>query len=256
MFHDPNVSPASAARIAELNARYTDCAPHVILEHVLTNDAVGPVAVVSSFGAEAIVLLHMVSIIDCAVPILFIDTEMLFDETVAYQRQVADYLGLRDVRVIRAERARVNAHDADGRLHKTDPNACCALRKTEPLQNTLTPFAAWVTGRKRFQGAARAALEIFDADDAGRIKVNPLAHWSAHQVQQYMTTHRLPRHPLAAKGYVSVGCAPCTTPVGAGESPRAGRWRGTAKDKCGIHIVNGRIVPKTTAHVTLNDSKV
>jgi phosphoadenosine phosphosulfate reductase len=119
------------------------------------------------------------------------------------------------------------------------------LRKTEPLERALKPFDAWITGRKRFQSGQRAALEFFEADTAtGRIKINPLAHWAPEDVAQYMEENRLPRHPLVARGFPSIGCAPCTSPVNPGEDPRAGRWRGTTKDECGIHFENGRVVRK------------
>ncbi len=107
----------------------------------------------------------------------------------------------------------------------------------------LDGFAAWITGRKRFQGGQRTAMEFFEADDFGRIKVNPLAHWAPEDVRDYILNNRLPRHPLIANGFPSIGCAPCTSRVAPGEDPRAGRWRGRAKLECGIHYVNGRAVP-------------
>ncbi len=234
--------PSVAARVAALNARYRHHSAISVLEHALTDSDTGSVAMVSSFGAESVALLHMVALVDRATPVLFIDTEMLFPETLAYQREVADTLGLRDLRVIRASRTRMAARDPEGLLHQSDPDACCALRKTEPLEHALAPFDAWITGRKRFQSGSRAALEFFEAEGAERIKINPLAHWAREDVAEYMVNNRLPRHPLVARGYPSIGCAPCTTPVAAGEDPRAGRWRGSGKEECGIHFVDGRIV--------------
>jgi phosphoadenosine phosphosulfate reductase len=234
--------PSVAARVATLNARYRHHSAISVLDHALTDSDTGSVAMVSSFGAESVALLHMVALVDRATPVLFIDTEMLFPETLAYQREVADTLGLRDLRVIRASRTRMAARDPEGLLHQSDPDACCALRKTEPLEHALAPFDAWITGRKRFQSGRRAALEFFEAEGADRIKINPLAHWAREDVAEYMVNNRLPRHPLVARGYPSIGCAPCTTPVAAGEDPRAGRWRGSAKEECGIHFVDGRIV--------------
>ncbi|MHA7888872.1 MULTISPECIES: phosphoadenylyl-sulfate reductase [Roseicyclus] len=239
---DPRPFPSVAARVAALNARYRHHSAISVLEHALTDSDTGRVAMVSSFGAESVALLHMVALVDRATPVLFIDTEMLFPETLAYQREVADWLGLRDLRVIRASRTRMAARDPEGLLHQSDPDACCALRKTEPLEHALAPFDAWITGRKRFQSGSRAALEFFEAEGADRIKINPLAHWAREDVADYMVNNRLPRHPLVAKGYPSIGCAPCTTPVAAGEDPRAGRWRGSEKEECGIHFVDGRMV--------------
>ncbi len=242
MPHDVVPFPPVAARVAALNARYKHHSATRVLEHALADADTGRIALVSSFGAESVVLLHMVARIDRATPVLFVDTEMLFDETLTYQRDVADALGLRDLRIVRASRTRLAAHDPEGVLNQTDPDACCTLRKTEPLQHALAPFDAWITGRKRFQSGTRAALEFFEAEGRDRIKVNPLAHWAPQDVQDYMVNNRLPRHPLVAKGYPSIGCAPCTTPVAEGEDPRAGRWRAQDKEECGIHFENGRIV--------------
>lgn len=238
----PQPFPPVSARVDALNARYAHHSAIAVLEHAMTDSDTGRVALVTSFGAESVVLLHMVSLIDRATPVLFVDTEMLFEETLAYQREVADMLGLRDVRMIRASRTRLAARDPSRQLHRTDPDACCHLRKTEPLLHALAPFDAWVTGRKRFQGTTRATLDFFEPEGTDRIKVNPLAHWTPKNVQDYMANNGLPRHPLVAKGYPSIGCAPCTTPVAEGEDPRAGRWRGTQKEECGIHFVDGRIV--------------
>lgn len=239
---DPRPFGTVATRVAALNARYRHHAAIAVLEHALADHDTGRVAMVSSFGAESVVLLHMVALIDRSTPVLFLDTEMLFAETLAYQRDVADHLNLGDLRVIRASRTKIAAHDPEGRLHRDDPDACCNLRKTEPLSHALAPFDAWITGRKRFQSGSRAALAFFEAEGDARIKINPLAHWTREDVADYMVNNRLPRHPLVAKGYASIGCAPCTTPVAPGEDPRAGRWRGAAKEECGIHFVDGRAV--------------
>jgi len=239
---DARPFPSVAARVAALNARYRHHSAISVLEHALGDSDAGRVAMVSSFGAESVALLHMVALVDRATPVLFIDTEMLFPETLAYQRELAEMLGLRDVRVIRASRTRMAARDPEGLLHRENPDACCALRKTEPLEHALAPFDAWITGRKRFQSGSRAALEFFEAEGAARIKINPLAHWTRQDIADYMVNNRLPRHPLVARGYASIGCAPCTTPVATGEDARAGRWRGSDKEECGIHVVDGRIV--------------
>ena len=231
-----------AGRAADLNARYRHHAASAVLRHALSDVQVGRIALVSSFGAESVVLLHMLAMIDRTVPVLFIDTQLLFPETLEYQRQVAERLQLTDLRIVHAAAGEVAAQDPDGQLHRHDPDACCALRKTLPLEQALSGFDAWITGRKRFQATTRAALEFFEADVDGRLKVNPLAHWDKADVQDYMINNRLPRHPLVARGYPSIGCMPCTSPVKAGEDERAGRWRGTQKEECGIHFVNGKMV--------------
>ena len=218
-------------------------------------------ALVSSFGAESVALLHLASMVQRDLPVLFIDTEMLFAETLVYQQELSERLGLRNVSIIRAsDPART---DPDGTLHQRNPDACCALRKTVPLQQALTGFDGWITGRKRFHGGARMSLPVFEFA-SGRYKVNPLANWTPDDVEllikqrnlprhplvaqgypsiaDYIDENRLPRHPMVAKGYPSIGCAPCTSPVKPGEDPRAGRWRDIEKDECGIHFVDGKMI--------------
>lgn len=240
-------TPEELARISALNHRYRHHAAFQVLEDALKDPEVGKIALVSSFGAESVVLLHMVSVINPATPVLFIDTEMLFAETLAYQSEVAEKLGLTDVRRIHPAHADLLREDPEGYLHLADPDTCCDLRKTKPLERALNDFDGWITGRKRFQGATRAALDFFEEDGAGRIKVNPLAHWTKDDVREYMLNNRLPKHPLVAQGYPSIGCLPCTTPVKPGEDERAGRWRGTGKVECGIHIADGQIVREGAA---------
>lgn len=224
-----------------LNARYEGWSAEAILRDAILGGDVGPIALASSFGAESVVLLHMVAEIDRDVPVLFGQTQMLFQETLDYQRDVAAQLGLRDVRDVRPVPAVLAAQDPDTLLHQTDPDGCCALRKSAPMQSALAPFDAWITGRKRHQSATRAALKIVEVDAVGRLKINPLADWTAAELNAYRIAHRLPAHPLVNKGFTSIGCAPCTTPVAPGEHPRAGRWRGQTKTECGIHVVDGKI---------------
>ena len=230
-----------AERVADLNARYRHHGATAVLERAMTDPQVGRIALVSSFGAESVVLLHLVSVIDRTTPVLFIDTEMLFAQTIAYQAEVAGKLGLTITRIT-ADRAKLAFEDPDNTLHQFNTDACCALRKTDPLERALSGYDAWITGRKRYQGATRAAVEFFETEADIRIKVNPLAHWDRADLEEYMVNNRLPRHPLVATGYPSIGCAPCTSPVKPGEDPRAGRWRNSEKVECGIHFINGRAV--------------
>lgn len=225
-----------------LNQSYANHSAFAVMSRALDDPAVGPVTLVSSFGAESVVLLHMLSVMDRTKPVLFLETGMLFPETLTYQREVADKLGLTDVRVIRPDSNDLFAMDPDGDLNERDADACCAIRKTKPLELALQDFDAWITGRKRFQGGQRTELQFFEAE-AGKLKINPLAHWTPEDIRDYMDNNNLPRHPLVAQGYPSIGCAPCTSKVAPGEDPRAGRWRGREKTECGIHFVNGRIVP-------------
>lgn len=238
----PRPQPDAASRVAPepaaaeaLNAALGDLPAEDVLRVVLTDVFPGRIALVSSFGAESAVLLHLASRIDPAVPVVFVDTGRLFPETLAYRDTLIARLGLTDVRMVGPDAATMEAADPYGALFSIDPDRCCHLRKVEPLAGALTPFAAWITGRKRFQASTRTALPVFEAD-ATHVKVSPLATWGAGELVAYLREHDLPRHPLVAKGYPSIGCAPCTSPVAPGEDPRAGRWRGQEKTECGIHV--------------------
>ena len=221
-----------------LNARF-EGDPKGALAHAI-GGALGPVALVSSFGAESAVLLHMAAGIDRSLPVIFLDTQLLFPETLAYHENLVALLGLTDVRRIHPDRTEAFLQDPDLALHAADPDACCALRKARPLAHALTGFDGWITGRKRFQSGSRAGLSIFERDaDSGRVKINPLAGSKAADLAGYMDRHALPRHPLIARGYPSIGCAPCTSAIRPGEAERAGRWRGQAKTECGIHLRGG-----------------
>jgi len=232
-------------RVAALNARYRHHSATSVLAHALNDPAAGHLALVSSFGAESVVLLHMVAVSRPATPVIFLDTEMLFAETLVYQQELAERLGLRDLRIIRPDAGELAQQDPDSTLHRRNPDACCALRKTAPLHGALAGFDGWITGRKRYQSDTRTTLNFFEVEEAaGRIKVNPLAHWARDDVRTYMEENRLPRHPLVDRGYPSIGCMPCTTPVQPDEDPRAGRWRNSQKTECGIHIKDGRVIRK------------
>ena len=210
-------------------------------------DYKGRVALVSSFGAESSVLLHMVARIDPATPVIFLDTGKLFGETLDYRNSLVELLGLSDVRTFHPAPSDLAATDPDGTLNTRDTDACCHIRKTLPLEQALKDFDAVLSGRKRFHGGERAVLNHVSAAD-GRLKVEPLASFSAFDLKNYMTAHDLPAHPLVGRGYRSIGCEPCTMQGGTDENPRAGRWAGTAKTECGIHwTANGRPIRVTTA---------
>ncbi len=155
-------------------------------------DHPGRIAVVSAFGAESAVLLALVAELDAAVPVLFLHTHKHFPETLAYRRRLATNLGLQDVRDIQPDAASLAARDPPGALHAFDADACCALRKVEPLDRALAPFDAWVTGRRRHQAATRAALATTE-HDAGRLKINPLAAWTSAMVEAEMQRRGLSR---------------------------------------------------------------
>jgi phosphoadenosine phosphosulfate reductase len=206
-----------------------------LLRQAITQDFPGQIALVSSFGADAAVLLHLVANIDPATPVIFINTGKLFGETLRYRDQLAARLGLTDVRVIGPTALDENATDPDGILWASDPDRCCHIRKVLPLQRVLGSFSAWINGRKRFQAASRDTLTAVEIAD-GKTKFNPLFDWSASDIDAYFDRHDLPRHPLVEDGYLSIGCMPCSDRVAPGEDARAGRWRGQAKVECGIHL--------------------
>ncbi|MDX1541547.1 MAG: phosphoadenylyl-sulfate reductase, partial [Geminicoccaceae bacterium] len=212
-------------RSVQLSRRYEELSAFALLAQLTERDFAGRLALVSSFGTDSAILLHMISRIDPALPVLFLETGMLFEATLDYQRDLCERLGLFDVRLIRPLEQDLERADPDGRLHRHAPDSCCYVRKTLPLEQALEPFGAWITGRKRFQSATRADLPLFEEDGGGRIKVNPLAGWIRDELATYMRRHDLPAHPLMAEGYRSIGCAPCTTRVAPGEDERAGRWR-------------------------------
>lgn len=195
----------------------------------------GRIALVSSFGTESAVLLHMVAEVDRTIPVIFLDTGKLFAETLRYRETLADWLGLRDLRTAHPDPTRLTRVDPRGDLWRDDPDLCCSRRKVEPLEAALAGFDAWITGRKQFQGGERGAIEAIEHEPGGRVKLNPLAGWSAADVLAHFERHDLPRHPLTARGFRSIGCAPCTRAVRPDESPRAGRWAGRMKTECGIH---------------------
>lgn len=231
-----DVRPAfTAIDAAAMEARFAGVPAPAMLAALLTGELAGSTAAVSSFGAESAVLLHMVASIDRDVPVVFTNTQKMFGETLAYRDELAERLGLTDLRVYRPDPRLLRLRDEKGLRWSYDPDGCCDLRKVEPLRRALVPFRAWISGRKGFQAGTRIAMPRFEADE-GRLKINPLADWSKVELDAYFTAHDLPHHPLEAAGYPSIGCAPCTSRVRPGEDPRAGRWRGWDKVECGIHV--------------------
>lgn len=231
---NPGRPDDDAAEAERLEARYGHLPAAEVV--ALARDLFpGDVAAVSSFGADSAVLLHIVAEIDRTLPVLFLDTGKHFEETLGYRDALVADFGLTDLRVVRPEDAALERLDPQGVLHRTDTDACCDVRKVEPMARGVAPFRAWFTGRKRFQAATRAALPVFEAVGP-RIRINPLARWTTADQADYMRRHALRENPLVAYGYLSIGCFPCTQPVKPGEDARSGRWAGQAKVECGIHL--------------------
>ena len=233
-------SLALDVRARRLAMRFSDLEARNILHHAITVEFPGRIALVSSFGAESAALLDLVAEIDPATPVIFLETGKHFAQTISYRKKMVDRLGFSDVRDISPSVEATGTNDPDGDLWKLDADACCTLRKVEPLSGALAGFDAWITGRKQFHGGGRLQLPAFEAA-AAHIKVNPLIRWSNDDIAAYAEAHDLPAHPLVAQGYPSIGCWPCTHPVAAGGDIRAGRWRGAAKTECGIHGIQSEI---------------
>ncbi|HUZ92219.1 MAG TPA: phosphoadenylyl-sulfate reductase [Methylocella sp.] len=226
----------AAEKSARLDAEFAETDTPDVMRAAIKDLFPGRIALVSSFGADSAVLLHMAAQIDTATPVLFIDTRILFEETLAYRDKLVAHLGLTNVIALTRKPALLAEEDQENFLWASNPDRCCEIRKVLPLAEALEGYDAWITGRKRFQGQTRVALPLFEAE-AGRVKVNPLTQWTAAKVTDYLDAFALPRHPLVAKNYLSIGCIPCTSPVKPGEDPRAGRWRGSAKVECGLHTL-------------------
>jgi phosphoadenosine phosphosulfate reductase len=232
----PPSPPDLLARVAALTRRYAPLDGEALLRPLIEHEFRGRIAVVSSFGAESAIVLGLVAAIDRRTPIVFIDTGKLFGETLRYRDQLIAKLRLDDVRVFDPDPLALAAADPAGGLWYSDPDRCCALRKIAPLAAALRGFDAWISGRKRYHGGGRTQLPLFEPDGAGRVKINPVAGWSRARVDAEFAARRLPRHPLEAEGYLSIGCMTCTDRVRPGEDCRAGRWRGRGKSECGIHL--------------------
>jgi phosphoadenosine phosphosulfate reductase len=231
----PRFTEADAVR---LNRLYRGTDTVEMLTNLLKSGMAGDVAIVSSFGAESAVLLHLVAQVDPATPVLFLDTGKHFPETLAYRDLLVARLGLTNLINLTPDAAELTKKDETGLRWSYDPDGCCEIRKVKPLAKALAGYDATITGRKAFQSSTRANLPRFEIDGSdaqGRLKINPLIDWSAEDLAAYIAEHDLPPHPLVAEGYPSIGCSPCTTKVAAGEDPRSGRWKGWDKVECGIH---------------------
>jgi phosphoadenosine phosphosulfate reductase len=227
---------ASPTAAAELDRALRDASPSDIIAAALRAVGRDKLALVSSFGTESAALLKVMADVDPAIPVVFLDTGWLFEETLAYRDTLITALGLTDVRSIKPLDETLSREDPERDLWFSDPDACCRIRKVEPLARALKPFDAWINGRKRFQGGVRAAIPVVEQDGV-RLKFNPFANVSREEIEAIYRTANLSPHPLVASGFLSVGCMPCTSRTAAGEDSRAGRWRGRGKTECGIHTM-------------------
>lgn len=231
---DQTGKTSGALRAEALSAAWEHLNAQEILQRAILAEFIGDITLSSSFGADSAVLLHMAAQIEPNLPVLFLDTDRHFFQTIQYRDELAARLGLTNLINLRADPAEAAAEDDKNTLWRTNPDACCDLRKVRPLNRFMEGYSAWISGRKRHQSATRTRLPIVEFD--GRhFKVNPLATWTARDIEAYFKAHDLPPHPLVEQGFPSIGCFTCTKPVAAGEDARSGRWAGTEKVECGIH---------------------
>ena len=218
-----------------LNKEHSDLSGGDVLCAVSKHIPLERICLVSSFGIESGVLLKLAADLDKAFPVIFLDTQKLFPETLEYRDLLVKKLGLKNVKTIYPDYNDVMRSDSNGTLWQNNANSCCTIRKVQPLQRALKNYDVVITGRKRFHGGMRTKLPLYEAQE-GRVKINPLASWSIDEIKALYDTFDLPRHPMEAQGYLSVGCVPCTDLPDETNDVRSGRWKGQDKEECGIHL--------------------
>jgi phosphoadenosine phosphosulfate reductase len=187
-------------------------------------------------GPSGMVLLDMSVRLGCNIPVVFLDTDLLFPETYALAEAAARRYGITIKRQRPALSLTEQERQEGPKLYTRDPNRCCNIRKVTPLAEVLRPYNAWFSGIRRDQAATRAETTLLQWNKRHNLlKINPLAYWGERQVWTYIHTHNVPYNPLLDQGYPSLGCTPCTHPSSA-DNRRAGRWAGSAKTECGIHL--------------------
>jgi len=222
-------------RLARLNGELREASAQTILRVSLIREWPDQITYVSSFGAESAAMLALIADVDPNLPIIFLETGMHFPQTLDYKEEITERLGLTNVRDFAPSETERKVLDPKNDLWKTDPDPCCELRKVRPLEPALNGFTAWITGRKRFHGGARLSLPVFE-HASGRFKVNPMASWTQEDIDRFFIFRGLPKHPLVAQGYPSIGCWPCTKPAVDPSDVRSGRWAGQGKTECGLHV--------------------
>lgn len=228
----------------QLNQRLEARTPQEILEWAW--DSYGPnVAATSSFQSQSVPLLHMIAEVTPEMPVFFLDTGFHFPETLAFRDQLVKEWGL-NVRVIKPDIGHDGFQRQYGDLYRTDPDMCCYINKVEPLRKARRELRGWISGIRRDQTEQRRDTPVIAPVSDGQVKICPMVRWTRRDVWQYISRHHLPTHPLMKEGYLSIGCAPCTRPVGEGEDERSGRWAGQNKTECGLHISLELETPEST----------
>lgn len=239
-----NTNEKQKDRLLRLESMYGDMESRLLLKTVLHQEFEKQVALFSSFGADSALLISLVAEIDPSTPVLFLDTEKHFEETIEYVEALKKHFGLTDLRILKPDPNIVKNIDSNGTLWSTQPNRCCWMRKVEPLNRAVKEMGltALITGRKRYQTHERGDMTYFQIDEDGVFRINPLAYWTREEIRAAFAAGNFPVHPLVAKGYKSIGCEPCTLPVAEGQDERDGRWAhtmnlyGEKKNECGLHL--------------------
>ena len=231
-------------RLDRLQMFYGELDAPLLLRAMIKEEFPGEIALISSFGADAALMLALVADVDKGTPVLFLETQKHFPETLTYARELSAQLGLTNVHWLTPDAEMTARIDPEGMLWQTQPNRCCWLRKVEPLNRKVEELGitALITGRKRYQTAERATMHSIELDDKNIFRINPIADWSREQQKAFVAERGLLPHPLVSHGYPSIGCHPCTAPVAEGQDERAGRWAHTIgieneqKAECGLHL--------------------
>lgn len=238
-----------AKSLSRLLEFYGDMDAQGLLHATITREFKDRIALISSFGADAALLIRMVADVDPSIPVLFLETGKHFQETLDYVAQLEKEFGLTNVRRLTPDPKLLEQSDPEGDLWQKNVNRCCWMRKVEPLNRALEAgeFDAVITGRKRYQTNQRKDIDNIELFDDGIFRVNPLAGWDKTRIKAEFAQRGLPQHPLVEKGFPSIGCEPCTRQVKPGEDERSGRWahtmdmRGGQKQECGIHVQSGPV---------------
>lgn len=233
-----NTSDWTTDRLDELNEELRYASPREVLAWTFLQFA-PEVVLATSFGTSDILLSHIVSTLRPETSIFYLDTGLFFPETYALRDRLEAQLGIRFQQVEPDLTLAEQETQHGAALWARNPNQCCHIRKVQPLERVLRGKSAWITGIRRDQAPTRAHSQIVEWDAAfGLVKVNPLAFWTEEEVRGYLSLNDLPYNELHDRGYPSIGCAPCTHPVAAGADPRSGRWTGSGKIECGIHLAH------------------
>jgi len=229
--------------VGKLQIAAESWSPNQVLEWAF--DTFGEaVAISSAFGAEGMALIDMASRVRQNFRLFTLDTEFLFPETYNLMDQVEQKYGIRIERVFPLNSPEEQERVYGPALWQRHPDQCCNLRKVEPLRRKLGELQAWITSIRRDQTADRARAGKIEWDEKfGLVKINPIANWSSKQVWHYIREHEVPYNELHERNYPSIGCTHCTRAVRPGEDPRAGRWSGTSKTECGLHIIQPLAIP-------------